>query len=307
MSKAKAWEPAVPTPPCDCDKDPIAGLKKLFVDYAQGVALARGRSPATRPVFLRLHGVAHGVFRIRPNLPDDLCVGLFGQKDAFPIWVRFSSDVQPGNPDFKVTVGIALKLFEVDGEKLLAPDEDATTHDFLLQNHDVFFVDTAKDMCEFTCQSLNGHGDDYLAKHPTTKQILDAMEKVVDSALATPYWSGLPYRFGAGRFVKYKLEPELVPSATSPPDYGDPFYLRADLHDRLRAGEARFRFMVQFQADEASMPLDRATVEWSEQASPPVHVATLVLPIQDLDTRNQSEYGENLAVNPWHALADHES
>jgi hypothetical protein len=29
------------------------------------------------------------------------------------------------------------------GPKLLAPDEDTTTHDFLLQNHDVFFVDTA--------------------------------------------------------------------------------------------------------------------------------------------------------------------
>jgi hypothetical protein len=37
-----------PAIPCDCDTDPIEGLKKLFVDYAQGVALSRGRVPATR-------------------------------------------------------------------------------------------------------------------------------------------------------------------------------------------------------------------------------------------------------------------
>ena len=58
--------PEKPAPPCSCDQDPVEGLKKLFVDYAQGVALARGRDPATRPVFLRLHGVAHGAFVVRP-------------------------------------------------------------------------------------------------------------------------------------------------------------------------------------------------------------------------------------------------
>ncbi|HEX3151565.1 MAG TPA: LodA/GoxA family CTQ-dependent oxidase [Gemmataceae bacterium] len=300
------FEPTVPLPPCNCDTDPIAGLKKLFVDFAQGTALARGRSPATRPVFLRLHGVAHGTFEICPALAPELRVGLFGHKHAYPVWVRFSSDRQPGSPDLKGTVGIAIKLFDVAGPKLLEPDRDAHTHDFLLQNHDVFFVDTAKDMCEFTCQSLNGKFDEYVAAHPTTGQVLDAMEKVVDSVLATPYWSGLPSRFGAKHFVKYKLEPEAAPGNPDAPNYNDPFFLRADLHERLRAGEARFRFLVQFQTDEATMPLDRATVRWCERASPPVHVATLVLPAQDLDTRNQSQYGENLAFNPWHALAEHE-
>jgi hypothetical protein len=54
------------------------------------------------------------------------------------------------------------------------------------------------------------------------------------------------------------------------------------------------------------MPLDRATVRWCETASPPVHVATLILPQQDLDTREQATYGENLAFNPWHCIAEHE-
>jgi hypothetical protein len=97
-----------------------------------------------------------------------------------------------------------------------------------------------------------------------------------------------------------------VPGGDREPDTDDPFYLRADLIDRLKAGEARFRFLVQFQADDAEMPLDRATVPWSEEVSAPVHVATLILPRQDLTTRGQLAYGENLAFNPWHALQEHE-
>jgi len=298
--------PELPAPPCGCDQDAIEGLKRLFVDYFQGRGMAAGRAPATRPVFLRLHGAAHGTLKVRPDLPEELRVGVFAEAREYPVWVRFSSDVQPGTPDLKGTIGIGIKLFGVEGEKILPPDQGASTHDFILQNHDVFFVDTARDMCEFTCDSLNGRFDDYVKQHPITGQILNDMEKTVDSVLASPYWSVLPSRFGEGRFVKYKLEPELVPpSGGSSPDHDDPFYLRADLHERLGRGEARLRLLVQFQTSDEQMPLDRATVRWSEEASPPVHVATLVLPRQDLDTRGQSTYGENLAYNPWHALPEH--
>ncbi len=93
----------------------------------------------------------------------------------------------------------------------MEPDQEATTQDFILQNHDVLFVDTAKDMCEFTCASLNGQFDEYVKEHPVTGEVLDAMEKIVETVLGTPYWSVLPSRFGEGRYVKYKLEPETVP------------------------------------------------------------------------------------------------
>ncbi|HEX8429987.1 MAG TPA: hypothetical protein VF625_01825, partial [Longimicrobium sp.] len=295
-----AAAPVAPSPPCGCGDDPIEALKQMFVDYAQGRTIAAGRDPATRPVFLRLHGAAHGVFQLRPDLPEELRVGVFAQRDEYPVWVRFSSDLQPAAPDLKGTMGIGIKLFGVHGEKIMSPDQEAITHDFILQNHDVFFVDTATDMCEFTCAALNGQGDQYERGHPITAQVLAEMEKVEPTVLGSPYWSVLPSAFGAGRYVKYKLEPEVVPPGDGgEPDYSDPFYLRADLHERLRNGESRFRFMVQFQTNEEEMPIDRATVRWSETASPPVHVATLIIPQQDLDVRGQSAYGENLAFNSW--------
>jgi len=138
----------------NCSSDPNESLRKLFVDVFQGSGLEAGRDPATRPVFLRLHGAIHGYLEVVPELPDEFKVGIFKQKPKYPVWVRSSSDIQPGRPDFKGTVGIALKLFDVEGEKLLAPNQEATTQDFILQNHDVFFVDTARDMCEFTRLAL---------------------------------------------------------------------------------------------------------------------------------------------------------
>jgi hypothetical protein len=95
------YPPTTPTPPCGCDVDPVEALRALFLDVFQSGALNRGREPATRPVFLHLHGVAHGTLIVRPDLPADLRVGVFGLQDRYAAWVRFSSDVQPGKPDLK--------------------------------------------------------------------------------------------------------------------------------------------------------------------------------------------------------------
>eukprot|EP00456_Euglypha_rotunda_P016881 TRINITY_DN15671_c0_g2_i2.p1 TRINITY_DN15671_c0_g2~~TRINITY_DN15671_c0_g2_i2.p1 ORF type:complete len:109 (-),score=2.86 TRINITY_DN15671_c0_g2_i2:197-523(-) len=71
-------------------------------------------------------------------------------------------------------------------------------------------------------------------------------------------------------------------------------------------GEAQFRFMVQFQTDPETMPLDKATVEWSETASPPIQLATLIVRQQVVTTQGQAAYGENLSFNPWRTLKAHQ-
>jgi L-Lysine epsilon oxidase N-terminal/L-lysine epsilon oxidase C-terminal domain len=293
--------PPSPSGACwDCAQDPADKLKQMFVDIVQTRRIKQGQDPARRPVFLKLHGVAHGHFEVKSDLPSELQVGVFAL-DKLQAWVRFSSDTVPTSPDLKTTCGIGIKLFGVDGPKLLG---DGDTQDFVMQNHDVFFVDTALDMCEFTRAGVvDGDYGPYLAAHPKTQQILNDMEKVEASVLTASYWGVLPYAFGAARYVKYKLESE-TPPAIVPPG-GNPDYLALDLARRLRDGEARFRFMVQFQTDPATMPLDQATVRWSEQESPFIQLATLVLPRQDIAAQGQASYGENLAFNPWHALAVH--
>jgi len=284
----------------DCQQDPAEKLRQMFVDIVQARRIQLGQSPARRPVFLKPHGVAHGYFEVCKDLPADLKVGVFTHH-RYTAWVRFASDTLPTNPDLKTTTGIAIKLFGVPGKKLLG---DGDTQDFLMQNFDVFFVDTAVDMCEFTKAGVvDGNYEPYLHTHPVTNRILKEMAKVESSVLTATYWSGLPYSFGKDRYVKYKLEPE-AQDGVQPPN--DPDYLAADLERRLRAGEARFRFMVQFRTNPETMPLDKATVRWEESESTPLHVATLVLPRQDISALGQANYGENLAFNPWHSLAEHQ-
>ncbi len=285
---------------CWNSDSPTDQLKEMFVDIVQQQRIELGQSPARRPVFLKPHGIAQGYFEMQPNLPDDLKIGVFALS-KLDAWVRFSSDTSPSSPDLKTTCGIAIKLFGVPGEKLLG---EGDTQDFILQNHDVFFVNTAKDMAEFTSAGVvDKDYEAYLDTHPETKRILDEMAKFVASSLTTSYWSVLPYAFGPERYVKYKLVPIDEPA-------GEPFndnnYLALDLQSRLRRGPARFKFMVQFRTDPKTMPLDEATVRWSETESVPLHIATLHLPQQDICQNGQADYGENLSFNPWRCLLIHE-
>jgi hypothetical protein len=288
----------------DCNTDPVGSLKQMFIDKTMGPRINAGQCPVHRAVFLKPHGVVKADFIIMPGLPRKYQVGIFSHQQ-FEAWLRFSSDTVPGNADLKTTVGVGIKLFGVPGKKLLEGDENATTADFLLQNMNVFFVDTAKDMCEFTKAGVIDHDyDSYLDTHPVTKKILDEMSKVVRSCLTTSYWSELPYSFGK-EFVKYKLEP-VSPPYGPPPSQNNSDYLQADMQARLNMGEAQFNFMVQFRTDPAKMPLDKATVPWSEKDSPPVQLATIVIRKQDITVQGQDAYGENLSFNPWCTLKEHE-
>jgi hypothetical protein len=128
------------------------------------------------------------------------------------------------------------KALQCAGAEIFGNPHD-TTFDLILQNLDVFFVDTAADMCAFTKAGVvDGDYNTYLAAHPATARLLDEMAKPVASPLATAYWSCVPFAFGADRFVKYKLEPTVdVEPITSPPS--DPTYLAADLRERLEASK----------------------------------------------------------------------
>ncbi|UQA56863.1 LodA/GoxA family CTQ-dependent oxidase [Polyangium aurulentum] len=289
-------------PPCyDCKGDPAARLKQMFVDIGQARRIEKGQCPAQRAVFRNVHGVAYGRFEVRDDLPPELKVGVFAQAKAFETWVRSSSDSDPAGPDLRTTVGIGIKLFGVEGEKLL---EQGDTQDFILQNHDVFFVDDAEEMCEFTYAGVvAGDYPSYLRTHPKTARVFDEMAKVEGSVLTATYWSGLPFKLGEGRYVKYKLVPDTRPENV-PNDVAN--YMAIDMAVRLRQRAYTFKFYVQLFVDDDKTPLDKATVRWSEADSEPIHVATLTLFQQDIEARGQAAYGDNLAFNIWHALPTHE-
>ncbi len=286
----------------DCGEHAVERLEEMFVDLIQGERIARGQMPARRTVFLKQHGAAYGWFRPLPDLADDMKVGTFAH-GQLPCWVRFSSDTQPASPDLHTTLGVGIKLFGVPGPKLLG---DSETADFIMQNHDVFFVDNAEEFCEFTTAGVvDGDYPGYLKQHPRTARILDEMMKPEASCLTARYWAILPFAFGKDgsgddRYVKYMLEPVDQPLGEP---FDDPDYLALDLESRLRRSEAVFHFKIQLRTEPKTMPLDEATVRWDSEW---IHLADLVLPRQDIVQRGQAEYGENLAFNIWRTPPEQE-
>jgi hypothetical protein len=290
------------TPGLDCSVDPRAGLKTMFVDIVQQDRIDAGQFPALRPVFLKPHGIAHGTLTVRRDADPSLRCGIFAG-ERWPVWLRFSSDTVPQAPDFRTTLGVAMKVFGVPGPKLIG-DPDDVTFDLIFQNHDVFFVDTARDMCAFIrAVVVDRDVEAYLAEHPETAAILDAMAKPEPSVLAAHYWSLLPIGFG-GTYAKLSLTPslELPPLADAP---GDPNFLAADLAARLKAGPAHFALSVQLRTHPVTMPLDSATVPWDTALSPFLPLADLVIDRQDILAGSQATFGENLSFNMWRVTPEH--
>jgi len=56
------------------------------------------------------------------------------------------------------------------------------------------------------------------------------------------------------------------------------------------------------------MPVEDVSVEWDEEVSKPIPVATLTIDVQDVDSpegRALAEECETMAFSPWNALAEH--
>jgi hypothetical protein len=112
------------------------------------------------------------------------------------------------------------------------------------------------------------------------------------------------YRLGP-QTVKFSARAcENVPAGQV--DRSNPNFLRDAMQQVLRYQDACFQFMVQVRDEDARMPVEDATVRWSEKDSPFVPVARLYIPRQVFDTPGQNEMCENLSYNPWHGLTDHQ-
>ena len=293
------------TTTCSCD-NPVECLRHMFCDLVQKRRVEeQGQCPARRPVFLRTHGIIKGKLTLLDSIPAALKHGMWADKTKeHPVYVRYSSDLADGRPDWKSTIGIGIKIFDIPGKKMVSDDGEKTA-DLLLQNVPNFFVDTARDMCGFTKASLEGWGDEWIQENaPQTNDLLDAMAKPIRSVFGTQLWSVVPFKLGHG-YCKYILKPGTSTFADEV-DINDPNFLAKDLAGRMAAGPASIDIYIQPRPDASTLgqacvdehfPLDRATVIWDEKEAKPIKVATIKLPRQDITKSEQEIYGDWLSFN----------
>ena len=256
------------------------------------------------------HACVRAEFAIESELPTELAVGLFAKPKTYPAWIRFSNSAPLVRSDAKRDIrGMAIKLMDVEGPKALGETGDGRTQDFLMLSCPIFLT---RDVAQFDAfvEAVNG-GARAIARFflnpfqpglPLLFRILKTA-KPCASLLDTRFWSTTPIAF-ADRSVKYTAIPR-NPKLNARSDATNPDFLRERLGVDLAANEACFDFCVQLQTDPERMPIEDPTVEWPESNSPFQKVATIRIPVQEIDDPKRSEFGDDLSFNPWHCLAEH--
>jgi len=242
-------------------------------------------SPAMRDQHPRAHGCVQAEFRIEDRLPPQLAQvlvpgsqGVFVPGMSYPAWIRFSNGKSdPTQHDAEGDVrGMAIKLLNVPGDKILDEERDAQTQDFIMINHPVFLVDDparylALIHAAATSKPVLKKLKVILAIGLEGAKIAKAMtSSKIASPLEARYWSTVPFRLGdppRKQAIKFSARPSLPPVAATIPPNPTPRFLRETMIRQLEAGEARFDFLVQPRASPA-MEVENSRAEWRSRMRP---------------------------------------
>ena len=251
-------------------------------------------------------GLLKATFTVLPGLDPELRVGIFEKPKSYSAWVRFSNQNAPPAADHVKDIrGMAVKIMGVEGVKVLERERDAKTQDFILISTNKFVTRNVVDFAKLIGALTRGKLRLLLffLFHPKITYNLVSSNKNFGSLLEARFWSVSPYTFGA-RAVKYSLVPQ-SPERTAIPSKPADNYLTAVMERQLGSSDYYFDFMIQFQKDRDRMHVEDLSNPWSEDASPFIKVATLMIPKQAFNTDERKAYGDNLSFTPWHCLVPH--
>ena len=276
--------------------------EKMSTDYPKGQT-KRDAHPKTLACL-------QAEFIVEPNIPAELKKGIFASPQTYPAWIRISSSNDKIQSDkAKDLRGFAIKIMGVKGERLQAQNEEKETQDFVLISYPTMPLGTVKQFHEAVYYSIKWSPFVFLARLAVSGDfhILNELRKARQnqtSPLDIRYWSTTPYLYGTEHSVKYSLVPTSRIKSSLPPTLTD-HYLTDNIEKHLAANEASFDFMIQVQKDPDRMPVEDAGVEWSEEESPFIKVATLRIPSQAFQTQEREELAEDLSFSPAHSLIEH--
>jgi hypothetical protein len=292
-----------------------------------------GTGRAVRGAHAKTLGLAKAEVEILHDVPAAYAQGMYARPGRHGALIRFSSASNHLGPDAHLgpVLGFAIKIFDVDGPKLVDEEPNASTFDLVLKNSPTFVANTARHY--LVLQEVGNDSAKYLARgkaglHELLADLLTgkgtfeqsdwawdemfafvkAAQTPVRNPLLSTYWTMAAVRHG-DYVAKVRVAPAAESAAqaihheldlTSGPDVFGPA-----LVDELRARAFDFDLQVQLCTDLDAMPVNEATVEWPEKLSPFVTVGRVHLPRQDLSRPEDSEKGDALAFNQWRVTAEH--
>lgn len=256
--------------------------------YGSGRALHRHQRVALRASLEVLDG-----------LPEPARHGLFARPGTHEALVRLSSggfDVQPDQvPDIR---GFSVRVLGVAGPGALGFATDS--QDFALINHEHFSSPDSAEFTEVTTAAAGGVAGILraLLRRPGlfggVRRIKSALDKPFTGFATEDFFSAAPLACGPYA-IRVALRAAAPRPAVRPAD------LAADVFARLAEGPLVHEVQAQFFTDEASTPIEDASVNWD---SPYVPVARLTIPPQAPDPLLAAR-AETSRFDPWNALAEH--
>ncbi|SFJ51899.1 catalase family protein [Planctomicrobium piriforme] len=275
-----------------------------------------------RDVHVKSHGCPHAQFQVIPNLPEELRQGLFQTVRVFPAVMRFSSSSPWPKPDaIPDARGVAIKIQDIQGDFLRIGATDPSAQDFVMINRPAFIAKDVQDYLRIQRARLHAGrrpgavvtaltGGSWNPRKWRWREMLTTatlLTQFLKHPASQTYYSMVPIRYG-DYVAKYRLQLASPTPGTSLrrlkdlATQADAFQLM--LAETLRTSDLRLEFQVQLWTSLKSMPIEDASIRWSEIQSSFRTVAHVLIPLQELDFSPQGR-GDGLAFSVWNALEAH--
>lgn len=249
-------------------------------------------------------------FEVLGGLPAHARHGLFGAPKTYDAWVRLSNGGPDKAADSQPDVrGFSLQVQGLSGASALGGE--CVHQDFALIQHPAFAFAKTDEFVGLVMAVADGPLGllPYLLKRygfvgglRKLKKFAATFGKPFHGFAVTTFFSAAPIACGP-----YAARVRLRPAdASLPPIEGKAW--APDMAKRLRSGALVYELQLQFFVDEASTPVEDASVDWPETVAPYVTVACLTLPQQDPDSAAGKALAERIEAavfDPWAALAEH--
>lgn len=305
--------PRAPLPSTDWREKVAPDEAERYAGYARQFAEIQARKSqrygAGRALHRKQLTAAHGTLEVLDGLPEFAKYGLFTEPHDFEVWVRLSNGgldkASDAQPDVR---GFAIRVFGVRGPSALG-NGPAVSQDFTLINQEVFAFPGSDEFVGLVAAASHGNGSllKYIFKRygfgapARLARLLKVAGKAFTGFATEPLFSTVPMANGP-----YAARVRLLPSESNGkplPDAKKDW--AADFSARLAHQPLHWDLQLQFYADEATTPIEDASVNWP---TPYFTVARLMLPQQDTasaEGRALAERVEATTIDPWQAMADH--
>ncbi len=245
------------------------------------------------------------------DLPEHARHGLFASPGSYDARVRLSNGGTDRAADKRPDVrGFAIKVLGVSGPGALGGD--TAEQDFLLINHPAFGFPSSDEFVGLVMSSSRGQLAliRYLIGRyglfggiGQLRRLARTFGAPFSGFALQPMFSAAPIACGP-----YAAKVRLLPQGHSPTPPALRTDWSADIVQRLAGGDLQWALQLQFYVDDATTPIEDASVVWLDSEAPFTTVARLVIPQQNPNSdagRALADEIEAAHFDPWNALADH--